>query len=115
MNHSVPSEALLPLRWIALLHGRVKADLAASTGIHDAQGAAKQLLAGATVVQVASTLIKNGVPHLGRMRAELESWMDKRGYGTLDDLRGTLSQKQVLDPAAFERAQYVHLILSQNT
>jgi dihydroorotate dehydrogenase (fumarate) len=115
MNLSAPSEALLPLRWIALLYGRVNADLAASTGIHDAQGAARQLLAGATVVQVASTLIKNGVPHLGRMRAELESWMDKRGYGTLDDLRGTLSQKQVLDPAAFERAQYVHLILSQNT
>lgn len=114
MNLSVPSETLLPLRWIALLHGRVKADLAASTGIHDSQGAAKHLLAGATIVQVASTLIKNGVPHLGRMRAELESWMDKRGYGTLDDLRGTLSQKQVLDPAAFERAQYVHLILSQN-
>jgi len=115
MNLSSPSEAVLPLRWIALLHDRVNVDLAASTGIHDAQGAAKQLLAGATVVQLASVLMKNGVPHLGRIRAELESWMDKRGYGTLDDFRGTLSQKKVLDPAAFERAQYVHLILSQNT
>jgi len=114
MNLSGPSETLLPLRWIALLHGRVKADLAASTGVHDAQGAAKHLLAGATVVQLASTLVKNGVPYVGRLRAELESWMDKRGFGTLADLRGTLSQKQVQDPAAFERAQYVHLILSQN-
>jgi dihydroorotate dehydrogenase (fumarate) len=114
MNLSTPAETLLPLRWVALLHGRLKADLASSTGIHDAQGAAKHLLAGATVVQLASTLVKNGVPHLGRIRAELEGWMDKRGYSTLDDLRGTLSQRQVADPAAFERAQYVQLILSQN-
>lgn len=114
MNLSLPSETLVPLRWVALLHGRVKVDLAASTGIHDAQGAAKHLLAGATVVQLASTLVKNGVNHFGRIRAELEGWMDKRGYSTLDDLRGTLSQRQVIDPAAFERAQYVQLILSQN-
>jgi dihydroorotate dehydrogenase (fumarate) len=114
MNLSTPAETLLPLRWVALLHGRLAVDLASSTGIHDAQGAAKHLLAGATVVQLASTLVKNGVPHLGRIRAELEAWMDKRGYSTLDDLRGTLSQRQVSDPGAFERAQYVQLILSQN-
>jgi dihydroorotate dehydrogenase (fumarate) len=115
MNLSTPGETLLPLRWIALLHGRVEADLASSTGIHDAPTALKHLLAGATVVQLASTLVKNGVPHVGRIRAELEAWMDKRGYSTLDDLRGTLSQKAVSDPAAFERAQYVQLILSQNS
>lgn len=111
---STPAEALLPLRWIALLHGRLKADLAASTGIHDALGVVKQLLAGATVVQLASTLMKNGVSHLGRIRGGLEDWMDKRGMSTLDDLRGTVSQRAVLDPAAFERAQYVQVILSQN-
>jgi dihydroorotate dehydrogenase (fumarate) len=111
---STPAEALLPLRWIALLHGRVKADLAASTGVHDAQGVVKQLLAGATVVQLASTLMKNGVSHLGRIRGGLEDWMDKRGMSTLEDLRGTVSQREVLDPAAYERAQYVHVILSQN-
>lgn len=115
LNLSTPAEALVPLRWMALLHGRVKGDLAATTGVHDAQGAAKMLLAGATVVQVASTLMRNGVSHLGRIRADLEAWMDKRGYGTLGDLRGTLSQRKVQDPAAFERAQYVQLILSQNT
>ncbi|HSN13796.1 MAG TPA: dihydroorotate dehydrogenase-like protein [Anaeromyxobacteraceae bacterium] len=114
MNLSVPSETLLPLRWIALLHGRLPVDLAASTGIHDAAGAAKHLLAGATVVQLASTLVRNGIPHLGRIRAELEGWMDKRGFSTLEDLRGTLSQREVADPSAFERAQYVQLILSQN-
>lgn len=111
---STPAEALLPLRWIGLLHGRVQADLAASTGVHDAQGAAKMLLAGATVVQLGSSLLKNGVPHLGRIRRDLEDWMDGRGYGTVDDFRGSLSQRQVQDPSAYERAQYVQLILSQN-
>jgi dihydroorotate dehydrogenase (fumarate) len=114
MNLSSSAETLLPLRWIALLHGRVTADLASSTGIHDAQGVAKHLLAGATVVQLASVLVKNGVPYIGKIRAELEAWMDRRGYGTLDDFRGSLSQQKVQDPAAFERAQYVQLILSQN-
>ena len=112
---SHPTEMLLPLRWVALLHGRVQANLAASTGIHDASGVAKQILAGATVVQVASTLIKNGVPYLGKIRDGLEDWMDKRGFSELSDFRGTLSQRVMRDPGAFERAQYLHLILSQNT
>jgi dihydroorotate dehydrogenase (fumarate) len=114
MSLSTPSEALLPLRWIGLLHGRVQLDLAASTGVHDASGAVKQLLAGATVVQLASALSRNGVPHLGKVRHGIEEWMDQRGHSSLDEFRGTLSQKQISDPGAFERAQYVHLILSQN-
>ena len=114
MTLSHPSEALLPLRWIALLHGRVKADLAATTGVYDAQGVLKQLLAGAKVVQLASTLVKNGIPHLGKIAAGLEDWLDKRGFGAVEAARGAVSQKALQDPAAFERAQYVHLILSQN-
>jgi dihydroorotate dehydrogenase (fumarate) len=115
MPLSQPAEMLLPLRWMALLHGRVRADLAATTGVHDASSVVKQLLAGATVVQVASALVKNGVPHLARMRDGLESWMDKRGFSAIEDFRGTLSQRVVRDPGLFERAQYVHLILSQNS
>ena len=114
MTLSHPSEALLPLRWIALLHGRVKADLAATTGVYDAQGVLKQLLAGAKVVQLASTLVKNGIPHLGKIAAGLEDWLDKRGFGAVEAARGAVSQKALQDPGAFERAQYVHLILSQN-
>jgi dihydroorotate dehydrogenase (fumarate) len=114
MPLSQPFEALLPLRWVALLHGRVRADLAASTGVHDASGVVKQLLAGATVVQVASSLVKNGVQHVGKLRDGLEDWMDRRGFSALEDFRGTLSQRAVEDPGAFERAQYVDLILSQN-
>jgi len=104
---------LLPLRWIALLHGRIKADLAASTGVHDAQGVLKQLLAGAAVVQVASALLRSGVPHLATMRDGVEDWMDKRGHENLADFRGTLSQQAIKEPGAFERAQYVSLLLSQ--
>jgi dihydroorotate dehydrogenase (fumarate) len=111
---STPAEALVPLRWIALLHGRVKAHLAASTGVHDAGGALKQLLAGAQVVQLASTLVKNGIPHLGKIVAGMEDWLDKKGYSSVDDARGAVSQRALQDPGAFERAQYVHLILSQN-
>jgi dihydroorotate dehydrogenase (fumarate) len=114
MNLSSPAEALLPLRWVGLLYGRTRLQLAASTGVHDAQGALKQILVGAHVVQLASALVKNGVPHLGKVLAGIEEWMDRRGHSSLDEVRGTLSQKEIQDPAAFERAQYVHLILSQN-
>lgn len=114
MTLSTASEALLPLRWMGLLYGRTKAQLAASTGVYDAQGVLKQILAGAQVVQLASALVKNGVPHLGKVLQGVEEWMDRRGHGTLDEMRGTLSQKEIADPGAFERAQYVHLILSQN-
>jgi dihydroorotate dehydrogenase (fumarate) len=113
MTLSAPSEALLPLRWIGILHGRVRAHLAATTGVYDAPGVLKQLLAGAQVVQLASCLVKNGIPHMGKILAGVEEWLDKRGT-TLDDVRGSLSQRQIQDPGAFERAQYVHLILSQN-
>lgn len=113
MTLSGQAEALVPLRWIALLHGRVKAHLAASTGVYDAPGALKQILAGAQVVQLASALVKNGIPHLGKVLAAMEDWLDKRG-ASLGELRGSLSQRAIQDPGAYERAQYVHLILSQN-
>ncbi|MGC3997776.1 MAG: dihydroorotate dehydrogenase-like protein [Anaeromyxobacter sp.] len=114
MTLSSPAEALVPLRWIGILHGRVRAHLAATTGVYDTAGVVKQLLAGAQVVQLASTLVKNGVPHLGKIAAGLEDWLDKRGVTSVDEIRGTLSQREIQDPGAFERAQYVHLILSQN-
>ena len=114
MSLSAPGEALLPLRWMGLLHGRTKAHLAASTGVYDAPGALKQILAGAQVVQLASALVKNGVPHLGKVLQGMEEWLDRQGHSSLAEVLGTLSQKQISDPGAFERAQYVHLILSQN-
>jgi dihydroorotate dehydrogenase (fumarate) len=114
MQLSHPWEMLLPLRWTAILYGRVRCDLAASTGVHDVSGAVKMILAGSTVVQLAATLLRNGVNHLAALRGGLEDWMERGRYSALDDFRGTLSQKEARDPRAFERAQYVNLILSQN-
>jgi len=113
MVFSTPEEMKLPLRWIALLYGRIKADLALSTGVHSGLDAAKVLLAGATVVQTASALLKNGIPYLSTMLRELEGWMDGRGYDNLESFRGKMSQREVDDPFIFERAQYIKLLMSQ--
>lgn len=113
MIYSAPAEVKLPLRWVALLYGRVETDLALNTGVHTGRGVAKAVLAGAQVVQVASALLTHGIPYLSTMLRELEGWMDDRGYVMLTDFRGTLSQQQVDDPVGFERAQYVRLLLEQ--
>jgi dihydroorotate dehydrogenase (fumarate) len=110
---STTEEMKLPLRWIALLYGRVKTDLALNTGVHSGLDAAKAFLAGATVIQTASALLKNGIPYLSTMLRELESWMEERGYDDLESFRGRLSQREVDDPFIFERAQYIKLLMSQ--
>lgn len=114
MSYSRPEEMLLPLRWVALLHGRVPVDLALNTGVHSGLDVAKAVLAGAQVVQVASALLQHGIPFLSTMLRELEIWMDERGYQSIGDFRGKLSQQKVDDPLAFERAQYVKLLMAQN-
>jgi dihydroorotate dehydrogenase (fumarate) len=110
---STPDEIKVPLRWVALLHGRIGADLALNTGIHSGLDAVKALLAGAVVVQTASALLKNGIPYLSTMLREMDNWMGEKEYASLDNFRGKLSQKEVPDPFAFERAQYVKLLHSQ--
>jgi dihydroorotate dehydrogenase (fumarate) len=110
---STPEELKLPLRWTALLYGRIKAEIALSTGVHSGQDAAKALLAGATVVQTASAVIKHGLPYVSTMLRQLEEWMTEKGYTSIGEFRGKLSQKQATDPSTFERAQYVRLLLSQ--
>ena len=113
MTYSSPDEMKLPLRWVALLHGRIDTDLALNTGVHSGKDVVKALLAGATVTQSASALLENGIPFLSTMLRELEGWMEAHGYESVDDFRGKLSQKQVDDPYAFERAQYVKLLMEQ--
>lgn len=113
LTYSTPEELKVPLRWAAILYGRVKTDLALTTGVQTGQDVAKALLAGATVVQVAGTLYKNGIPYISTLLQDLETWMLSRGYQSLKDFRGKLSQQNCADPAAFERAQYIRLILSQ--
>jgi dihydroorotate dehydrogenase (fumarate) len=107
---SSPAELRLPLRWAALLYGRTGVDIAVNTGVHTGRDAIKALLAGANVVQVASTLLKNGIPYLSTMLLDMQNWMDEHGYQKIEDFQGKLSQKKCDDPFAFERAQYVKML-----
>ena len=106
-HFSTPEEINISLRWISLLAGRIECDLSATTGVHDAVGVAKQLLAGATTVQVCSTLYKHGIGHLANILSNLESWMKKHHFESVSQFRGKLSQKESEKPELYERLQYV--------
>ena len=102
----------MPLRWIGLLYGRIpNIELAATSGIHDGQGALKMILAGARVTQVCSTIFRNKEQHIAHMLAEMEAWMRAKEYATLDEVRGLLSQKSNPEPQAYERAQYIKMLV----
>ncbi|WP_430816546.1 dihydroorotate dehydrogenase-like protein [Carboxylicivirga sp. RSCT41] len=100
-------EYTMPLRWIAITSNRVECDLAATTGIHDSRTAIKMLLAGAKVVQMASTLYKNGVESIERFNYEIDKWMDKHNYKTIADFQGALSQSNAANPAGYLRVQFM--------
>jgi dihydroorotate dehydrogenase (fumarate) len=104
---STPAELRLPLRWIGLLHGRVGADLAATTGVHSGIDAAKALLAGATVTMMTSALLRNGPGHVRTVEEELVAWGGQYEYESVAQLRGSASQRHISDPSAFERANYI--------
>jgi dihydroorotate dehydrogenase (fumarate) len=103
---STSDELRLPLRWIAILHDRVDADLAATTGIHSAEDALKALLAGATVTMMASALLHEGPEQLGTVERGIVEWLDEREYASVDQLRGSVASTAAEDPEAFERANY---------
>ncbi len=104
---SRPEDYTLPLRWTAMTSDHVKCSLAASTGIHDAKAMIKLLLAGASAVQLASTFYINGVEQVNKMLTELEDWMSKNNYLNIDQFKGKLSQKNLKNPAEFERVQFM--------
>jgi dihydroorotate dehydrogenase (fumarate) len=107
---SSPAEMRLVLRWMALLHGRVPAQLAATTGVHHADDAVKLLLAGADVVMTASSLLRNGPSYVATLRSGVQHWFDDNGYTSVAQARGSLSQASSPDPAAFERANYLRAL-----
>lgn len=107
---STPAEIRLPLLWIALLHGRVPASLAASTGVQTATEVFKYLLAGADVVMTTSALLRHGPGHLRTLRDGLVQLLAERGLASLAPIRGRMSQKNVADPTLFERANYVRML-----
>lgn len=104
---SESEELRLPLRWMAILHGRVQASLAATTGIHEPADVVKVLLAGANVAMTTSALLRHGPDHATTLIDGLRAWMTDRGYASVQQLTGSVSQRSVTDPAAFERANYL--------
>jgi dihydroorotate dehydrogenase (fumarate) len=107
LHLSTSSDLLLPLRWTAILYERIAADIALTSGVHSGEDMVKALMAGAAVTMSASALIKNGVDYARTMLQELTNWMDAHDYESVENLRGSLSQKSVAFPAAFERANYM--------
>jgi len=112
VNLSTAHDMRLPLRWIAILYGRVKANLAATSGIHSAEDAIKMLMAGADVTMLCSVLLKNGPGAIGEIETGISNWMSEHDYQSVQQLRGSMSQKNCPDPANFERAQYMRAIMS---
>jgi dihydroorotate dehydrogenase (fumarate) len=104
---STPSNMGNTLRWVSMTSSRINCDIAASTGIHDGEGVIKQLLAGATVVQVASALYINGPSYLTEMLDFLSNWMVESEFSSLDDFRGRMSQANSGNPAPWERVQFM--------
>ena len=104
------NEIRLPLLWIGMLHGRVNASLAATTGVQSSTEVIKYLLAGADVVMTASALLKNGIGHLKGMRDELQLWAELRGFHSIDEMRGIMSHEKVKDASAYERANYIKIL-----
>jgi len=110
-DFSTPMENRLPLRFTALAHGKVEADTCASTGIHSGEDALKLILAGATCVQAVSALYLNGTEVITNILSYMESWMDRHGYSDLKSVRGILDKHNSSDPHAYERAQYIRILL----
>lgn len=109
---SAPTEMRLPLRWIAILYGRLQTDLALTSGVHNVSDVLKGIAAGASVTMLASELLRNGVERLQVLREGVEAWLIENEYESLDQLRGSLSQINCAEPAAFERANYMRVLSS---
>jgi dihydroorotate dehydrogenase (fumarate) len=107
---STPHAMRLPLRWIAILYGRIKASLAATSGIHSGTDVLKMLMAGANVTMLCSVLLKHGIEHIRVIEQEMSQWMTEHEYESVHQLQGSMSQIHCADPSAFERAQYMRAI-----
>ena len=106
------NELRLPLRWVAILYGRVNADLAITSGVHTSQDVIKGLMAGAKVTMMASELLQNGVRRIGQVLNEVVTWLTEREYESVTQMIGAMSQKHCAEPAAFERANYMKMLQS---
>jgi dihydroorotate dehydrogenase (fumarate) len=104
---STPHAMRLPLRWIAILYGRVRADLAATSGIHKGQDALKMVMAGANITMLCSVLLRHGIDQIRIIEQEMRTWMEQHEYTSARQMQGSMSQQHCPDPSAFERAHYM--------
>lgn len=109
---STPQEMRLPLRWIAILYGRVNVDFAATTGIYTAEDVIKMVMAGAKVTMMTSALLRHGVERVSEIISDMKTWMEEHEYDSLKQMLGSMSQKSCPEPAAFERANYMKMLQS---
>jgi dihydroorotate dehydrogenase (fumarate) len=105
-------EMRLPLRWVAILCGRVPADLAITTGVRTHEDVLKGMMAGASCTMMASEILRNGIGRVGEILADLQRWMEEHEYESIAQMQGSMSQKNVAEPTAFERANYMKVLLS---
>lgn len=110
LQYSNAAEIRLPLLWIAILYGHVPVSLAATTGVQSAREVIKYLLAGADIAMTASVLYKNGIGYLREMNAEIREWMDRMDFDRIDAFKGVMSQRNISDPDAYERANYIKIL-----
>lgn len=109
---STSNDLRLPLRWIALLYGRIKADFALTSGVHSAQDMLKAMMAGANVAMMTSELLEYGIECVPQLLTDIQEWMDEHEYESILQMRGSMSQRAVAEPAAFERANYMKALNS---
>ena len=112
LNLSRSEELRLRLCWVAILSGRIKADMAITGGVHTAEDVIKSMMAGAKVAMMTSALLKNGVEYLKTVREGIAAWMEKHEYASIRQMQGSMSQKSVAEPAAFVRANYMKVLRS---
>jgi dihydroorotate dehydrogenase (fumarate) len=112
LDLSTSAELRLPLRWISILHGNINTDFALTSGVHTANDVLKSMMAGAKVAMMASNLLRNGEQVIPSMLTDLETWMKEREYVSIKQMQGSMSQKSVKEPAAFERANYMNVLNS---
>jgi dihydroorotate dehydrogenase (fumarate) len=109
---STSNELRLPLRWVAILYGRIPVDFAITSGVHTHEDLLKAMMAGANVAMLASELLEHGVGRIGEILQEMAGWMETNEYESVAQMRGSMSQRHVAEPAAFERANYMKVLNS---
>jgi dihydroorotate dehydrogenase (fumarate) len=112
LSLSHPGELLLRLHWTAVIYGHISADIGITGGVHSAEGVLKSVMAGASVAMMTSALLQHGPPHVIAVLAGIHKWMEEHEYESIEQMRGSMSQRNVPDPAMYERANYMRVLSS---